>query len=141
LPQFSGDINPNIIMNIKNLRAIAALCRDIPQDKFDMGLYRSEDHTTPECGSAGCVLGHATRLETGELPRRWDGSIDFEEWSESFTGLQHESHSFEWCFSSDWERYDNSPLGAAKRIEWMLKGNEVPNMFNGPTAEMVAMYS
>jgi len=128
-------------MNTKNLRAIAKLCREIPQSKFGMAKYRQyDDQASAECGSVGCVLGHATRLETGKLPRDL-GGIRFTPWSEVFTGLDRWSREWGWCFASSWDRVDNTPTGAAARIEWMLAGNPIPEIDLMFTAEAVAMYS
>jgi hypothetical protein len=128
-------------MKTQNLRAIAALCRTLPESNFNMEFFRLEQSTTPECESIGCVIGHSTILETGTLPRNAEGIIKFKLWSESFTGIQADSREWRWCFSSAWAETDNSPLGAAKRIEYMLAGKWLPETFSGTTAKMVAMYS
>jgi hypothetical protein len=128
-------------MNTKNLKAIATLCRTLSQKDFNMRYYRMGDSSTSECGSVGCVLGHATVLDQGELPLNKNGNINFEEWGEIFTGLRMYSREWRWCFANFWAGQDNTPLGAAARIDYLLAGREVPNMFSGPTAEMVAMYS
>jgi hypothetical protein len=128
-------------MNIKNLQAIADLCRTIPQEKFNMMRYRKGDCITPECNSVGCVLGHSTVLDSGTLPRHSDGNINFELWGERFTGLRDNSPESRWCFGGFWWGCDNSPIGAAKRIEYLLAGKELPDMTSAHTADMVTMYS
>ena len=128
-------------MNIKNLQAIADLCRTIAQESFNMRNYRhQDDKTSAECGSVGCVVGHATVLETGELPRDGEGNILFTRWSEGFTGMNVDSPEWRWCFGAMWEGFDNTPEGAAKRIEYMLAGNPVKNLYFY-TAEAVETYS
>jgi hypothetical protein len=108
-----------------------------------MWVFRTEQRTAPECNSVGCALGHATRLETGDLPRYADGNISFVGWSEIFTGLREISPEWGWCFWGTWGEHDDTPLGAAKRIEYLLEGKPLPDLLSltGPTAEMVEMYS
>lgn len=106
-------------MNKENLQRMADHIRTIPQEMFGMSDYRTGDRHTAECDSVGCVLGHCTVLETGELPRYLNRSIDFIAWEESFTGTTQEE--WEWCFSDNWSETDNTPEGAALRIEWLIK--------------------
>lgn len=106
-------------MNKENLQRMADHIRTIPQEMFGMGDYRTGDRTTAECDSVGCILGHCTVLETGEFPRFTSGSIDFTAWEESFTGTSDDE--WNWCFSDNWSETDNTPEGAALRIEWLIK--------------------
>ena len=105
-------------MNRENLQKMADYIRAIPQDRFDMELYRKGQHKTPECDSVGCIIGHCTMLDTEPLPRSLGGKIMFVEWSYRFTLL--DLKSWFWCFDSNWEKTDNTPEGAALRIEWLL---------------------
>ena len=111
-------------MNKENLQKMADYIRTVPQKKFDMEIYRVGSHKTAECGSIGCVIGHCTVLDSEPLPMgawRSDGEgIDFATWSEKFTGLSTTSDEWDWCFSSGWSHFDNTPEGAAKRIEWLI---------------------
>jgi hypothetical protein len=107
-------------MNRDNLQRMADFIRTIPQEAFDMGAFRKGQKITPECDSVGCVIGHCTVLDPNpdEIPRWHDGGmIEYDEWSLNFTGLDVE---WDWCFNSDWTLADNSPKGAALRIEWLL---------------------
>ena len=94
--------------------------RTIPQGVFDMEGFREGQHITPECDSVGCVLGHCVGLDPNpDGIARWeDEGINFFKWSANFTGL---SVGWAWCFSGKWVRTDNTPKGAALRIEWLLK--------------------
>jgi len=114
-------------MNRENLQRMADYIKTIPQEKFDMGKYRdTNDIKTHECNSVGCVIGHCTILDKNPLPifKNTDG-IRFTDWSEVFTGLNGASDEWGWCFASEWYDVDNTPTGAAKRIEWMLD-NDLP---------------
>lgn len=109
-------------MNRENLQRMADHIRTVPQEKFEMVEWRSAEYETKECGSIGCVIGHCTILDSKPLPRLHSSNhIDFGEWSEDFTGLDQSSDEWEWCFSSSWHEEDNTPDGAALRIEWLLK--------------------
>jgi len=110
-------------MNTENLLKMAAHIRTIPQDRFEMGVFRPYyDYVAQECFTVGCVIGHCTALDNpGNIPRHKDGDIDFRGWSVSFTGLSLNSSCWYWCFSSNWEDVDNTPEGAARRIEWLVE--------------------
>ena len=111
-------------MNRENLQRMADYIRTIPQAMFSMRSYRFADETTKECGSIGCVIGHCTILDTNPLPRCLDGTIDFCEWADSFTCVTNDE--WLWCFAGFWAGIDNTPTGAADRIEWLLK-NGLPD--------------
>jgi hypothetical protein len=106
-------------MNRENLKLMAAHIRTIPQEMFNMWWFRGGQAKTPECDSVGCVIGHCTVLDPNPRPRDGFGDIDFRGWSQGFTGLI--GNEWEWCFSSPWQYTDNTPEGAALRIEWLLE--------------------
>jgi|APGre2960657404_1045060.scaffolds.fasta_scaffold09785_5 hypothetical protein len=111
-------------MNRENLQRMADYIRTIPQAMFSMRSYRFADETTKECGSIGCVIGHCTVLDTNPLPTKPNGSINFNKWSDCFTETNTEQ--WLWCFGASWCSSDNTPDGAADRIEWLLK-NGLPD--------------
>ena len=94
--------------------------RTIPQRMFDMGTYREGQEITPECNSIGCAIGHCTVLDPNpdDIPRWGGGRIEYGWWSFNFTRLGVNQQK--WCFDSHWTLADNSPEGAALRIEWLL---------------------
>jgi hypothetical protein len=103
-------------MNKENLLRMADYIETVPQEKFDMELFRAGDGNTPECNSIGCIIGHCTVLDTKPLPIYINGNINFYEWSQSFTGINRESYDWIYLFSWEWAATDNTPTGAAKRI-------------------------
>jgi len=107
-------------MNRKNLQLMADHIRKIPREVFDMELFRIGQDLTIKCDSVGCAIGHCPVLDPNPdtIPRCGDGSIDYTTWSFNFTGLNVEQWS--WCFSGGWTDVDNTPKGAALRIEWLL---------------------
>ena len=97
----------------------------IPKN-FDMGQYRDDDDdiSNPECGSVGCTIGTCTVLDVENVMNNFrfpDGEIKFLSWSVDFTGLLGGKAEWDWCFGSTWSKTDNTPTGAALRIEWLLK--------------------
>jgi hypothetical protein len=107
----------------RNLKRMANYVKNIPQEVFGMRSWRKGENIDPECSSIGCVVGHCTILDKSKfgLPRYINNEINFQVWSERFTGLSYELEEWDWCFNSDWAHVDNTPLGAAKRIEWFLE--------------------
>jgi len=110
-------------MNKENLNKMADYIETIPQDRFDMGKFRTGEYKERECASVGCVLGHCTVIDENLLPIDHDNNIDFPNWSLEFTGLHPFYHLEKWqyLFSSDWSYVDNTPVGAAKRIRHFLE--------------------
>ena len=107
-------------MNTYNLQRMADHIRTIPQEAFNMEGYRKGQDLTIKCDSVGCAVGHCPVLDPNpdKIPRHKDGGIDYTEWSFNFTGL--DINQWAWCFSTDWTDADNTPEGAALRIEWLL---------------------
>jgi hypothetical protein len=108
-------------MNRENLQRMADYIRTVPKEKFHMGEYRKGSWKKHQCGSVGCVIGHCTILDKIENISLTIGlGIDFTAWSEKFTGLIAWSSEWDWCFHAVWKHTDNTPTGAADRIEWLL---------------------
>ena len=99
---------------------------NVKQENFDMYKYRGDDDfSSPVCGSVGCTVGNCTVLDVENVIKNFtdsDGEIEFGAWSEDFTGLLGVEYEAEWawCFDSTWKTTDNTPIGAALRIELLL---------------------
>lgn len=120
-------------MNRENLQKMAEYIKKIPQKQFSMAEFRTfntpEDLETHKCNTIGDVIGHCTVLDIEDnLPRITTGVINFNDWSVNYTGLYRDSAEWIWCFSQYWVRTDNTPTGAAKRIEWLLN-NGLPSNY------------
>jgi hypothetical protein len=115
-------------MNRKNLQRMAEYIRSIPQNRFDMSVFREDDKDNGhECQSVGCAIGHCTALDTRPLPKDLGNSILYNTWLHGFTGIEMYTEEYYWCFGQYWDLTDNTPEGAALRIEWMLKNGVPPN--------------
>jgi hypothetical protein len=117
-----------------NLRKLAAYLRGPLRTKFDMMLFADElhdmhDRIATECGTAGCAIGHSPHAGVAKLVGE-----SWESYSRRVFGLDFYTREkqWEWCFELDWAKLDNTPVGAAERIEWLLDGREV--MPIGPDA-------
>lgn len=110
--------------HIGNLRKMAAYLRSgkLKAD-FDMTDVAEDYCLLDSCGSVGCVIGHGTFV----LGARFH----WESWSvyqERVFGVPCFSSANDWLFSASWKRSDNTPEGAAARIDWLL-ANGVPTDF------------
>lgn len=120
-------------MNRENLKKLADGLRGPLLLPFDMGEWvsggvdlRAVTNAGNGCGTAACACGHATYLVE---PKHSDEG--FRQYATRVFGVENRHFSgpnrgsFDWCFSGDWDARDNTPQGAADRIEWMLE-NGVP---------------
>ena len=114
-------------MKRENLQLMANHLKiSVRQDNFTMGTFRTGDFSNPVCGSVGCTVGICTVLDVENVIENFtntEGEIEFGAWSEDFTGLLEVEYEdeWDWCFDSAWRNTDNTPTGAALRIEWLLK--------------------
>ena len=120
-------------MKRENLQLMADhLKTNVNQENFHMGTYRGDDDfSNPECGSAGCTVGTCTVLDVENVINNFtnpDGEIEFWGWSVDFTGIYRVE--WEWCFGYAWSKTDNTPTGAALRIEWLLNNGLPENWKN-----------
>lgn len=90
--------------------------------KFNMGQYsESQDflYIESDCGSIGCAIGHG--------PYSGIQKFNIESWGEYSSrvfGISIWSDTidaWDFLFGPDWVEIDNTPQGAAKRIQYFLK--------------------
>ena len=116
-------------MNRENLQKLADYLRgpEIAM-RFDMGSYcrnsaekqdiHDGDPLNPaehSCGTVGCALGHGPA--SGVDP---DKSETWDRYSDRAFGLEPWGRDWEWCFGPIWAETDNTPKGAAARIQYLL---------------------
>lgn len=75
-----------------------------------------------ECGTVACAAGYGPAA--GIEPKSKESKNWFVYVINNFT--RGDGEVYFWCFSSDWAYVDNTPLGAAKRIRYMLKHRHIP---------------
>jgi len=130
-------------MNRENLQRMADYIKTVPQEKFAINMYRGAyKDNGHECNTLGCVIGHCTILDKNPLPiMGFNQRIDFGLWSEGFTGIDVDEDEWKWCFDGDWDTIDNTPTGAAKRIEWLLNNGLPENWEQQMSGEKPLCYN
>jgi hypothetical protein len=125
-------------MNRKNLKKLADYLLKLPENYkgFDMGVYFHDsstddyiasqaDHAKHTCNTVGCAIGHGPAIKGMKAHKH-------EYWHDyvlRVCGFDEESIEYNWCFEMEWERFDNTPKGAAIRIQ-MLLDSGVPKEFS-----------
>ena len=111
-----------------NCLKLATYLRALPEDysHFDMRDYNKDFYgwvrkqsakvnAATECNTVACALGHGPmagiKLENGE---------DWVDYCKNFVEYE-ESLAWNWCFSDSWGYFDNTPHGAADRLELMVR--------------------
>lgn len=126
-------------MNRENLKKLADGLRGPLVAGFDMTTYIDTGDTEwfdddeiesveafcsarPGCGTAACAAGHATYLVAPKLADEY-----FSDYCRRIFGVNPSEPDgpWDWCFGASWAYIDNTPTGAADRIEWLL-ANGVP---------------
>ncbi|KQS84288.1 hypothetical protein [Rhizobium sp. Leaf383] len=110
-------------MNAKNLMQLADYLKGVEPAAFDMSWYTRDEHGdrlelgAHECGTVACAAGYGPAAGIEVLPedKFWGDYV-----RRAFA-IQAYDPAFEWCFSAAWCLVDNTPAGAAKRIEHMLE--------------------
>lgn len=127
-----------------NLAKLSAYLKALPEDyaRFEMATflgvnrrdtsdifempeleqYLRQNGGPPGCGTVACAVGHGPAahifMTEKEITGGFAGAPDWDAYVERVFGT--EDDTFEWMFGGDWHRCDNTPLGAAKRIDYFL---------------------
>lgn len=104
---------------------------------FNMALYceeSGEERYRTDCGSVGCAIGHGPHAG---IPKLCDE--DWDRYARRAFGDATSNAGWDWCFSPNWKIYDNTPQGAADRIDWMMTHGGVPKDFNFPCFDLPAV--
>lgn len=118
-------------MNTQNLETLAAYLENgnLLAD-FDMSAYCDPPHLYEEtCGSYGCAAGHGPYAG---IPKNFG-----ETWHE-YEARVFDLNSYEWawCFSTRWAICDPTPLGAARRIRFLISHPDVVNQSSYSLSEL-----
>lgn len=114
-------------MNHNNLRALAKFLRELVKpEKFNMNVFFADENERQpglpdvqredyhKCGTCACALGYGPLLFEAQPNETW---YDF---CRRVFGVEPYSEEWEFIFSVRWAPVDNTPEGAAKRIEYAL---------------------
>ena len=107
-----------VVENTENtwLYGSAVIIDPLEYDRF----LTAVNNKTAGCGTVACAIGHGP---AAGISINSDDS-DWYEYSHRFINNDISDIAnvmWDWCFSSNWENYDNTAHGAAKRILYLLK--------------------
>lgn len=132
-------------MNIENLKRTVELLRKLDNRMFNMQQYRNPgSEKSQKCGTVGCIVGHATILDSSENWEKYikkqpvfksqfsiTSEFDFTGWSQDFFGLdpmnEQDVLTWEYLFNSKWGW---SEIMVDKKILLL------PEIFNSPKHAM-----
>lgn len=105
--------------HIKNLRTLANYLKGEIKVEFDMEWFSSTGNTyETKCGTSGCAIGHGPHA--GIKKKKWETWLGY---GERVFGISSDFHRslFHFLFGNYWSDFDNTPKGAAKRIDYFLE--------------------
>jgi hypothetical protein len=100
---------------------------------FDMLKFSDNGDFATLCGSVGCAVGHGTDAGIKKFHDEDWSQYSWRCFINKWNSAYH-SYAWEWCFDAYWTDTDNTPEGAAKRIQILLnKGlpNDWGDQING----------
>jgi hypothetical protein len=109
----------------ENLQKLATYLAygELPEDvRFDMEFFTDGNQLAPVCGAAGCAVGFAP---FAGIEKGWEETFS-EYCDRTLIDFQaRDGGPWDWCFGN-WKDVDNTPFGAAKRIQKLLNDGKVP---------------
>lgn len=88
--------------------------------KWDVSVYPAN---LSDCNTVGCALGWGTLIVKDRMRRE-----SYIKYASRVFGMRLGSSAYYWLFDQRWANIDNTPEGAAARIDWYLE-NGVPEWF------------
>ena len=119
-------------MDVVNLEKLAGYLEagDL-QANFDMSTYCDLGYLYQgTCGSVGCAVGHGPYAGIPKDPHE-----TWIEYANRVFGLNIIEQ--EWCFGSYWAKYDPTSLGAARRIRFLIRHQDIVNDPNLSQKELI----
>ena len=117
-------------MNVENLTILAdwleANRKWIKRgNDFDMEEYK--------CGTVHCAVGWASKIpELRQKHSKLTMSGDFNYLAFAYSAFNLSREQFNFLFSANWKKADNTISGAIARIRYLIAGNEISNRFYNP---------
>lgn len=118
------------MINIENLRKLSTFLKTVPQEKFDMEWFRIDGEgscnfiSRHNCGTSGCALGWAPLVPGLEDVREdyystlnTPAVLKFYRYCKRVFNLDNNNEIWLYLFSDSWTNFDNTPIGAANRID------------------------
>jgi hypothetical protein len=123
-------------INIEKLILIRDnLINNVTKEHFDMNRFTNVIGEKCECGSQVCIIGHSIKLDLKNFKKhkketfkqiginKWTVNRTYYEWSLKFLEIDEKKNEKLWdyLFSEDWSKYDNTIEGAVKRINYVIE--------------------
>lgn len=110
---------------------------EFDMEKFSEGAYGPGAAFAHEyqCDSAGCAMGHATFI----WPKQFKET--YLQFGKRIFGMHRNIVRWSWCFDASWSDIDNTRLGAARRIQYLLDNDGVLTKDWDYDEETVALYA
>lgn len=112
-------------MNVENLTRLAtyleqpALKLDFHMEQFCTRQGLSYRPIEWQCGTVGCAVGHGPAAGIAPLPNEsWPAYAE--------RVFMLDQRKWLWCFSPHWSHIDNTAVGAAARIRYLLHYGQLP---------------
>ena len=137
-------------MNIKNLELLADYLEKLPSDydKFEMRDWFNDGHFDlfpddvvedyNDCGFAACAVGHCVFVDGLPKPNK---NESWGRYAVRIFDIELGGEHFDWCFSSHWFDFDNTPLGAAKRIRYLIANPDLDDWDLRIDSDAAELYS
>ena len=130
-------------MKIRNFkRAFNHVLLNVPDSEFSMKFFRKDDYwgditeesTTHECNTVGCIIGHCSILDT---PDNFYKYSSFLYWSEYFFGIGMDTNYWEFCFSDYWgdDEVTASKTQALLRLQYLIDNKNCPKDFDNDSED------
>ena len=135
-------------MNKENLAKLRDKLITVGEQAFSMRSYRNyenapavkenpdyysgvEDVNDPPCGTVACALGWAPSCGGDmKMTEEESNTTYWEGYSKRAFDILILSRLWDFLFSGAWTSVDDTPVGAARRIQYVLDGGELPKSFN-----------
>ena len=122
-------------MNKTNLLKLAEKLEAVSAEQFKMSVFRGNNNgparawnmmlnnSDVECGTTACALGWAPTIEGLEASNEDSGWLSY---CERVFDIESISNEWDFLFSGQWMYTDNTPLGASRRIRYLID-NDCPS--------------
>ena len=108
---------------------------NVSEDVLDMECYRQDItiDSEPKCKSVGCIIGHCTALDYHNVLENYTYQdqmydikrIQFDSWSEDFTGISIKNNLWPFLFETFWASNPetNSKAQILARLKFVIMGH------------------
>ncbi|PMD95538.1 hypothetical protein BWI97_14375 [Siphonobacter sp. BAB-5405] len=108
--------------------------------RFSMDQFAEQQYGHTECGTVGCAVGHGPHAGIHKLANESWVEYSYRCFVMDSDAKKNDSNESEvspwnWCFGASWSEFDNTAVGAARRIVYMLVYG-VPDVYESQGVEL-----